>query len=523
MIFTSLKFLLFFPIVLTVYYLISCKTKNNMLNQIALLASSLFFYACWNPAYLFLILFSVVVTWYCGILLGKVVSQDNSIKKKRLILTASLIVNLLILFFFKYFNFFADSIEFIFSNLNISFTKTRLNVILPVGISFYTFQALGYTIDVYRGTIKAERNFITYALFVTFFPQLVAGPIERSGNLLAQFKENHIPDPENFSEGLKICLWGTFKKVVIADLLSVYIDYFYNDPQNSSGISLLIATIFFAFQILCDFSGYSDIAIGVSKIMGFNLMKNFNRPYFAKSIPDFWRRWHISLSTWFKDYLYIPLGGNRCGKAKHFFNLFLTFFVSGFWHGASWHYVIWGALHGIYQIIGIFTQKIRNKILIAFHLALPSNETKIGVKYSRPCQIYKMIVTFILVCFAWIFFRANTVQDAFAIISKIGNVPAESVQIISGIFENLNHINFSFMSELNGPYSNFQFLMMFALIFSLLIVDLFTRNTPGVKAVSKIPIVLRWSLYYLVVLIILFVASHKYASGATSQFIYFQF
>ena len=322
MLFNSLEFCIFFPIIFTLYFLSTHKIKRNLVSQIILLTASLFFYACWNPSYLALILISVIITYLSGVYMEKYEA------KKKLILTVSLVSNLAILFFFKYYNFFVDSVHSASTILGCEITIPNFNVLLPVGISFYTFQALGYSIDVYNKKIEAEKNFITYALFVTFFPQLVAGPIERTKNLLGQFKVDYKIDYERITSGLKLCAWGYFKKVVVADRLAIYVNGIYNNVEGSTGSALALATFFFAFQILCDFSGYSDIAIGVSRVLGFNLMKNFNRPYFSKSIPEFWRRWHISLSTWFKDYLYIPMGGNRCGTFRRYFNLFTTFFVS---------------------------------------------------------------------------------------------------------------------------------------------------------------------------------------------------
>ena len=380
MLFNSLEFCIFFPIIFTLYFACTHKISRNLVSQIILLTASLFFYACWNPSYLALILISVAITYLSGIYMEKHEA------KKKLILTFSLVSNLAILFFFKYYNFLADSVHSACTFLGCEINIPNFNVLLPVGISFYTFQALGYSIDVYNGKISAEKNFITYALFVTFFPQLVAGPIERTKNLLDQFKIDYKIDYDRITSGLKLCAWGYFKKVVVADRLAIYVNGIYNNVDGATGSALVLATFFFAFQILCDFSGYSDIAIGVSRILGFKLMKNFNRPYFSKSIPEFWRRWHISLSTWFKDYLYIPMGGNRCGAARRYFNLFTTFFVSGIWHGAAWTYIIWGTLHGVYQIIGISTSGIRTKIGLKTKVLVEDASTKTGVRAKRPWQ-----------------------------------------------------------------------------------------------------------------------------------------
>ena len=304
---------------------------------------------CWKPEYIFLILFSTIVDYYCGL---KMEGAQNRTYKK-LFLTLSLFTNLSVLFAFKYLNFFSDSIRYILNEFNIFYNIPYFNVLLPVGISFYTFQTLSYTIDVYRGQKKAEKHLGVFALYVSFFPQLVAGPIERSTRLLPQLKKENSFDYLRFKNGLLLMLWGFFKKIVIADRLAVLVNTVYNNPIDYQGITLIIATIFFAFQIYCDFSAYSDIAIGASKIMGYDLMKNFNRPYFSKSIAEFWRRWHISLGSWFRDYLYFFLGGNKKGQLIWYKNLMLVFLISGLWHGANWTFVIWGFLHGFYMIFSI--------------------------------------------------------------------------------------------------------------------------------------------------------------------------
>lgn len=316
---------------------------------------------------------------------------------------SSKFINLGILFFYKYYEFAGSLITDFFSLLNIGIDIPRWNVLLPVGISFYIFQAVGYAVDVYRGTIKAEKNFVVYALFISFFPQLVAGPIERAKNMLPQFREKHKFSYENFDAGLRLMIWGFFMKLCVADRVSTYVDAVYNNYMEHSGVSLLLATFFFTFQIYCDFAGYSLIAIGSSKMMGFTLMENFHRPYFAKSIKEFWRRWHISLSTWFKDYLYIPLGGNRVGHYRHLWNLFVTFLVSGIWHGANLTFVLWGSLHGLYQIVGIEKNRLLPKVNVS----------------KRLHAVFNCLVTFVLVMFAWIFFRANDLHSAFSIIAKI--------------------------------------------------------------------------------------------------------
>ncbi len=327
----------------------------------------------------------------------------RSRRRRKISLFSGIFINLGILFFYKYYEFAGSLITDFFSLLNIGIDIPRWNVLLPVGISFYIFQAVGYAVDVYRGTIKAEKNFVVYALFISFFPQLVAGPIERAKNMLPQFREKHKFSYENFDAGLRLMIWGFFMKLCVADRVSTYVDAVYNNYMEHSGVSLLLATFFFTFQIYCDFAGYSLIAIGSSKMMGFTLMENFHRPYFAKSIKEFWRRWHISLSTWFKDYLYIPLGGNRVGHYRHLWNLFVTFLVSGIWHGANLTFVLWGSLHGLYQIVGIEKNRLLPKVNVS----------------KRLHTVFNCLVTFVLVMFAWIFFRANDLHSAFSIIAKI--------------------------------------------------------------------------------------------------------
>jgi alginate O-acetylation protein len=329
--------------------------------------------------------------------------RSRSRRWRKISLFSGIFINLGILFFYKYYEFAGSLITDFFSLLNIGIEIPRWNVLLPVGISFYIFQAVGYAVDVYRGTIKAEKNFVVYALFISFFPQLVAGPIERAKNMLPQFREKHKFSYENFDAGLRLMIWGFFMKLCVADRVSTYVDAVYNNYMEHSGVSLLLATFFFTFQIYCDFAGYSLIAIGSSKMMGFTLMENFHRPYFAKSIKEFWRRWHISLSTWFKDYLYIPLGGNRVGHYRHLWNLFVTFLVSGIWHGANLTFVLWGSLHGLYQIVGIEKNRLLPKVNVS----------------KRLHTVFNCLVTFVLVMFAWIFFRANDLHSAFSIIAKI--------------------------------------------------------------------------------------------------------
>lgn len=412
MLFNSFEFLIFFPVVVLVYLIIPRKFRT-----IWLLVSSYYFYMSWNPKYAILIGLSTVTTFCCGIL----TEQAKSTKTKKVIIALCMVINLAILFVFKYANFALSTLNSLCMRFGVTFTNKRLDILLPVGISFYTFQAIGYTVDVYRKRIDAEKNIISYALFVSFFPQLVAGPIERSKNLLDQIRrvnEEKLFDYDRIMEGLFLMLWGLFQKLVIADRASILVNCVYNDYTDYGFVELSIASILFAFQIYCDFGGYTNIAVGAAKVMGFSLMENFRQPYLAISIKDFWRRWHISLTSWFTDYLYIPLGGSHRGTLKHYFNIVVVFLASGLWHGASWHFVAWGGIHAIYQIIG----NVKNKIMDNLTMRKGKNVDSISFSY----RIRKMVGTFILVDFAWIFFAADSLYAALEIIRQMFVKPISS-------------------------------------------------------------------------------------------------
>lgn len=379
---------MFLPVVVLLFYLIKPKYRGYLL-----LAASYFFYMCWKPEYIILILLSTLTDYYCG----RAIYKTTLLSKKKLLLFASLAVNLGLLFFFKYYNFVFDSFVSVFHTAGIIIESKTLDLLLPVGISFYTFQTLAYTIDIYRNKIKPEANISKFALYVAFFPQLVAGPIERAQNLLPQFAFKTKINPQNFVKGLRLILWGFFKKIVIADNLSIIVDQVYNNPLDQNGLTYFIATLFFAFQIYCDFSGYSDIAIGSARLIGVRLMLNFNVPYISASLKEFWSRWHISLSTWFRDYLYIPLGGNRKSKVRTLINLYLVFLISGLWHGANWTFVIWGAIHGIILVYEYLRRK----------------QKKLPI--SKPI---KQLFVFSVVLISWVYFRANNVSQANTIIFK---------------------------------------------------------------------------------------------------------
>jgi alginate O-acetyltransferase complex protein AlgI len=397
--FNSVHFVIFFVVVTTVYFILPHKYRWFLL-----LTSSCYFYIAFIPIYILILGFTIVVDYFAGIWLEKTKG-----KKRRYFLIASLIANIGVLAVFKYYNFLNDNLSVFLNSIGYLNKIPHLGIILPIGLSFHTFQAMAYTIEIYRGNQKAEYNFGIYALYVMFYPQLVAGPIERPQNLIHQFYEKHEFEYDRVVEGLKMMLWGFFMKLVIADRLAIYVNAVYNNSAQHSGITLLVATIFFAFQIYCDFAGYSNIAIGAAKVMGFKLMTNFDRPYFSRSISEFWKRWHISLSTWFRDYLYISLGGNRVSIPRWYLNLLFVFIISGLWHGANWTFVIWGALNGFYLVFAIITSGLRKKIN---HILLIDN-------YPKLYNVFQITITFALACFAWVFFRAGSLQESTLILQKI--------------------------------------------------------------------------------------------------------
>jgi alginate O-acetyltransferase complex protein AlgI len=477
--FNSLQFLIFFPLVVGFYFALPYKYR-----WILLLAASYYFYGCWKAEYLVLIVASTLIDYSAGLLMSKYPDK----RRRRIFLIMSLSANLGLLFSFKYFNFASNALMTLFQFLNIGLDMPMLDVLLPVGISFYTFQTMSYTIDVYRGNTKAEKRFGIFALYVSFFPQLVAGPIERSGRLLGQFYRRSDFEYQRVVDGLKFMLWGFIKKTVIADRLAIIVDQIYTSPTEYSGAFLLLATYLFAFQIYCDFSGYSDIAIGAAKVMGYDLMTNFNRPYFSKSISEFWKRWHISLSTWFRDYLYIPLGGNRVGKWRWYYNLLIVFLISGLWHGANWTFLIWGALHGFYLIFSIWTKDLRKHV---------SNILALD-KIPGIQSLFSVLVTFHLVLFSWIFFRANSLSEALFIIKKIFSDFTFNMQISNITISELGLSAF--------------------LIFFLIAAELFQGKTAMLAWLKEKPIWLRWSLYYAGLMLIFF-----FGVFDSHQFIYFQF
>lgn len=487
MLFNSLDFMLFFPIVVLIYFLIPDRMKHMWL-----LIASYYFYMNWNAKYALLLLLSTGITYLTSLMIAK----GN---KRKFWLIVCAVANLGILGLFKYFDFALENINRVLSLVHVQAVEPAFDIVLPVGISFYTFQALSYTIDVYRGEIEPERNFAKYALFVSFFPQLVAGPIERSGHLLKQIQKGTTFDYNNAKNGLLLMMWGLFEKIVVADRAAVIVNEIYENYENYWGSMIVVATILFAIQIYCDFAGYSHIAVGAAKVMGYDLMNNFEQPYFATGIKDFWRRWHISLSTWFKDYLYIPLGGNRCSKWKNYRNLLITFTVSGLWHGASWHYVIWGGLHGIYQVVGNMTMAVRDRI-------------KGVLRIKTDCFSYRLfqrLITGFLVTAAWFFFRIKDLGDGLGMLKKL-------------------FTDFNFPVLLYGKLYRLgldekQFFWLLLSILVLFIVDALHEKGISIrKKLEKQNLVFRWICYFSAVFFLFISAIQDYGSSA-ANFIYFQF
>lgn len=482
MVFNSVGFLIFFILVVSIYFLLAYKFR-----WLFLLASSCIFYMAWKPVYIFLILFSSAINYAMSL---KINAAKDEIQKRNYLII-SLSISLGILFIFKYLTLVNDTIFSLCSLVKINYPFETLNIILPMGISFYTFQTLSYTIDVYNGKIKPEKAFLKLLLFITFFPQLVAGPIERFDRLMPQLLKKRKFNIKRAINGVQIMLIGYFKKVVIADRLAIAVNTVYNRPQNYSGLYLFIATILFTFQIYCDFCGYSEIAIGCAKVFGIELMDNFNRPYLSKSIKEFWRRWHISLSAWLKDYIYIPLGGSRKGNIKKYINLIITFLASGLWHGANWTFVIWGLLHGLYQVIGEITFNFRQMI-----------------KTSIKLKVLQVITTFSLVSFAWIFFRANTVSDAFYIITNLFNDITKwfTIRYVYGVVTSMG-------------LTLFEFIIAFISILILIIYELLSIKMPLYKKINSSNVILKTIFYSALVIVILTMGVYH----SESQFIYFQF
>jgi alginate O-acetyltransferase complex protein AlgI len=479
MLFNSIDFAIFFPIFFILYWIVA---KKLTLRNVLILVGSYIFYAWWDWRFLFLIIFSSFVDYFIG---QKIYNSDSKKSKKRYLII-SLLTNLGLLAYFKYTNFFIDSFINSFKLFGADLDSFSLHIILPVGISFYTFQTLSYTIDIYRNQLKPTKDWLAFFSFVAFFPQLVAGPIERASHLLPQFFKTYSFNYKLFKSGLLLMAFGLFKKMVIADRLAILVNEVYNNPEIYSGTDLIIATIFFAFQIYCDFSGYSDIAIGIARTMGFDLMKNFDAPYFSKSITDFWRRWHISLSTWFRDYVYIPLGGSRKGEYRLYLNLFIVFVVSGLWHGAAITFIIWGAIHGI---------------IIVFEKVMGNHRLAVNRTSFIGATIFTTL-TFVIVCFAWIFFRANSFSDSIYIVNNLFDFSCLKNVFMLGLPEH-------------------EFKLAIIAILALLGFDFIHRKFNALKLLNKTHFIVR-SLVYVTIIYVIIIFG-VYGDGGVAEFIYFQF
>lgn len=478
MLFNSLSFALFLPVVFLLYWF---ATKGNLkLQNRLLLVSSYFFYGCWDYRFLFLLIFSTLLDYFSGIK----ISEASSKKVKLFWLWLSISINLGFLAVFKYFNFFITSFAEGISLLGFKPSFLTLNVLLPVGISFYTFHGLSYIIDVYKNRIKEERNFIDYSLFVSFFPLLVAGPIERATHLLPQIKRERTFDGSKAADGLRQILWGLFKKIVIADSCAGYANTIFNNSAEYNGSTLVVGALFFTFQIYCDFSGYSDIALGTARLFGIDLLKNFAFPYFSRDIAEFWRRWHISLSSWFRDYLYIPLGGSKGSTWKKVRNTFIIFLVSGFWHGANWTFIVWGLLNALYIMPSIFFETNRRNLDVVAQ----------GRVFPNFREIVAMGVTFGLTVIAWVFFRARDLHHAF--------------EYFGGMFS---------VSTFSKPQIFPRSIILLILVFILIEWRGRTQEYAIANLELNFPKPVRWAIYYTLVLAIVWFAGEK------QQFIYFQF
>ena len=497
MLFNSFVFLIFFAVVTSFYFIIPHKIR-----WLFLLIASCFFYMCFIPVYILILASTIVIDYFSGIL----IENAGTVKRRKTFLILSLVTNIGVLVFFKYCNFFIDNLNGIASLIHWNYSIQSLEIILPIGLSFHTFQAMSYTIEVYRDKQKAERHFGIYALYVMYYPQLVAGPIERPQNLLPQFHAKHVFEYNRVSSGLKQMLWGFFKKIVIADRLAYFVNLVYDHPHDYQGISIFLATIFFSFQIFCDFSGYTDIAIGASRIMGIDLMANFRSPYFSRSISEFWGRWHISLSSWFRDYLYIPLGGNRVKPMRWIFNLLLVFIISGFWHGAKWTFIIWGGLHGIYLVLEIFWRNLRKR----FPVWMKWNQSNVFVK------LLQIGFVFVLVSFAWIFFRAKDISTA-------GYIAMHFITGIPQYLSNLGRPHFLWLEPIifNKYYKDYwmEFVMIVFSVSLMEWVHWVELKQNLVQFMNNKKVVWRWSFYMgIIYLILLFGIFHS-----NTEFIYFQF
>ena len=487
MLFNSIDFAIFFTVVFAIYWMV--RSENYKAQNVIIIISSYIFYGWWDWRFLSLIILSTFVDFFVGQLLA----DQNCINKRKLLLFTSIIVNIGLLGVFKYCNFFIESFIDAFSFFGFEIAYKSLNIILPVGISFYTFQTLSYTIDIYYKKHNPSKDIIAFSAFVCFFPQLVAGPIERARNLLPQFEVSREFNYKKSIDGCRQILWGLFKKIVIADNCALYVDNIFANYTSFSGSTLLLGAVLFSFQIYCDFSGYSDIAIGTARLLGFKLRRNFAFPYFSRDIAEFWRRWHISLSSWFRDYLYIPLGGSRCSKLLKVRNVFIVFIVSGFWHGANWTFVIWGVVNALYLLPSVLMN--RNRINIG---PVASGKTMPGIM-----EIIQISLTFLLISIAWVFFRSHSIHDA---ISYLQNTFSKT----------LFNLSLSDLDKISYGY-DIAYLLIILVVF--VIIEWLQREKKHAMDISKrnVPILFRWIMYYLLIFLII----HLGLSDKT--FIYFQF
>lgn len=484
MLFNSSQFLCFFAVIVVVYFSIPHRWR-----WVLLLGASYYFYMCWKPEYVLLIMVSTLYDYFLGLAIG----GTKSAGLRKAYLFTSLTLNCGLLFVFKYYNFLSESLETLLECFDLFPIFPILNVALPVGISFYIFQKLSYIIDVYRKEKEPEHHLGIFALYVVFFPQLVAGPIERSVRLLPQFHQHHFFDYTRVTDGLKLMAWGLFKKMVIADRIAVTVDIIYGSPSQFSGAAVLIATYLFAFQIYCDFSGYSDIAIGTSRVLGFDLMENFKRPYLATSVSEFWRRWHISLSTWFRDYLYIPLGGNRSGMFRTYYNIIMVFLICGLWHGANWTFVAWGAFHGL----AIMLERQLGSLHRFFETMIK------GVFWGKSLYVIKLFFTFHIICLGWILFRSNSISDSLIIFKKI-----------------FIEISVSDRYGIGAGFSGGEYVSLLVLLLFMISIDLLKERGFKIREqISLCSFPIRWSVYSIGIISILIFGIFS----STSEFIYFQF
>lgn len=492
MLFSSISFIFFMTAVFLLYWVLPHKYR-----WAALLAANVFFYASWDVRYLAVILFTMLVSYFSALFMEKA----DGAQKKRLLFAAGTVVTLFLLLLFKYANFALYSVEKVLRLFAVPVQETTLRLLMPVGISFYTFQMVGYLADVYKGKIPAERHFGKYALFVSFFPNISSGPIERAGNILPQIEKEKKFDYHTAVYGARLILLGLLKKLVFADSMSKYVDVVFDNVGEHSGLSLVLATLLFTFQIYCDFSGYSDMAVGVAKLLGFDLMTNFRYPYWSSSVKEFWSRWHISLSTWFRDYVYIPLGGNRVSKTRKNLNLIVTFLASGLWHGASWTFVLWGGIHGVCQVIENTVKEFFNKRKAAASQAgRAEKQPGRAVLWLRHAG--SIALTFCVVSFAWMFFRANSISDAVYILRHIfpGGSFAEAMGQMT-------------MSRLSVAKTG-------ASIVFLMAYDYFSMKRDLLKELDRLKLPLRWALYIGTAVLVIVLKIHN---GMTQEFIYFKF